>query len=596
MALDGITIAALTGEFSRLLTGGRISKIAMPEKDELLLTIKNQSQTYRLLISAGASLPLIYISPENKTSPQTAPSFCMLLRKYIGTARILSIRQSGLERIIIFELEHRNDMGDISTKRLVIELMGKYSNIIFTDERDTILDAIRHVPANVSSLREVLPGRRYFLPEELVKADPLTETYDGFCKRLSGSHCAVYKAIYTIYSGISPLISGEICFRAGVDSDKTPDCCDDGELNRLFDAFSSMMNIVKTGSYSPNMILNGDIPEEYAPVRITSLGSERYRTVPYDSMSMLLFDFCAKRDAVNRIRQKSSDLRRIVNTAHDRAVKKFSLQENQLKDCEKKDRYKVYGDLLNTYGYSLRGGEKSFTCMNYYDDNREVTIPLDETLSARDNAVRYYDRYAKLRRTQAALSEEILRTKADIEHLESISLSLDIASGEADLAQIRNELESFGYIKKHTMHQLSGKAGKKDLAKGGQSGRTPKSEPLHFVSSDGYDIYVGKNNYQNEEITFKMASGNDWWFHAKGVPGSHVIVRCGADAGSLPDRVFEEAAALAAYYSSVSDSAKVDVDYTQKKNLRRVSGGAPGFVIYHTNYSMSIAPGQLPVS
>ena len=590
MALDGITIAALTREFDETLTGGRISKIAMPEKDELLLTIKNNSQTYRLLISAGASLPLIYISPESKTSPQTAPSFCMLLRKYIGTAQILSICQSGLERIITFELEHRDEMGDISTKRLIVELMGKYSNIIFTDDCDTILDAIRHVPAHVSSLREVLPGRRYFLPQELVKADPLSETRESFCARLRTCPDTLYKALYMTYSGISPLISGEICHRADVDSDRTGEYCTEEELGQLFDAFSSLMDMVKRGDYSPNMILRGDTPEEYATIQITSLSSDRYHTISYDSMSRLLFDFCARRDAVNRIRQKSSDLRRVVTTAHERAVRKYALQEKQLKDCAKKDRYKIYGDLLSTYGYGLSGGERSFTCANYYDDNNEITIPLDETLSAHANAVRYYDKYAKLRRTEIAVSDEIQKTRNDIDHLESISVSLDIAASEADLAQIRSELVEYGYIKKH-----QGAHGGRASSSKGQA-RTAKSEPLHFVSSDGYDIYVGKNNYQNEEITFRMASGSDWWFHAKGVPGSHVIVRCGADAEHLPDRVFEEAAALAAYYSSVSASPKVDVDYTQKKNLRRVNGGAPGFVIYHTNYSMSIAPRQLPMS
>ena len=579
MALDGIVLAAMASELDGLLTGGRISKIAMPEKDEVLITVKNNANTYRLLISAGASLPLIYLTDENKPSPLSAPGFCMLLRKYIGAAKILKISQPGLERILCFDLEHRDELGDLSEKKLIVELMGKYSNIIFTDRDHMIIDAIKHVPSHVSSLREVLPGKPWYLPEELSRRDPLSESREDFIRTMRGSARNLYQTIYTSYSGISPLIAGELCFRAGVDGDRTAEYTSGEELERLSLAFEEIMEDVRQHRFSPCILFRRSEPREFSALHLQSFASEEYTERSYDSCSRMLQTYYAVRDDMTRMRQKSAELRKLTNTALERAVRKYALQEKQLRDSEDREKYKVYGDLLNTYGYSLQGGESSFVCKNYYDEDREITIPLDATKSARENAQRYYEKYAKMRRTAEALTGEILKTQADIDHLESIAASLDLASGEADLNQIRQELSDFGYIKKHGT---------------GKGGKTAKAQPLHFVSSDGFDIYVGKNNYQNEEITFRLASGNDWWFHAKGIPGSHVIVKSDRPGGELPDRTFEEAAALAAFYSSASGAEKVEVDYTQKKNLKRVAGAAPGFVIYHTNYSMSIRPSAAP--
>ena len=279
------------------------------------------------------------------------------------------------------------------------------------------------------------------------------------------------------------------------------------------------------------------------------------------------------RDTVTRIRQKSSDLRRIVQTALERNYKKYDLQQKQLKDTDKREKYRIYGELLNTYGYELKGGETSFQCLNYYT-GKEITIPLDPQLSATDNAKKHFNKYNKLKRTYEALVDLIQETKSEIEHLESISSALDIALAENDLIQIKEEMMEYGYIKKR---------------RAGDKKPNITSRPFHYLSSDGYHIYVGKNNYQNDELTFKIASGNDWWFHAKGIPGSHVIVKT-QDQKSLPDRLFEEAGALAAYYSKGRDNDKVEIDYIQRKNIKRVAGGAPGFVIYHTNYSLIAAP------
>lgn len=572
MAFDGIVMANLTAEMKDRLEGGKISKIAQPEKDELLFTVKNQKNTWKLLISASASLPLVYFTENNKQSPLTAPNFCMLLRKHIGNGRIMRISQPGLERILCMEVEHLDELGDRRTKKLMIEIMGKHSNIIFCNEDDMILDSIKHISAQVSSIREVLPGRKYFIPQTMDKKDPLTITEEEFISTIRHAAAPVQKSLYLNLTGISPIIGHELCHLASIDGDHSANELSETELLHLYRMFSFMMEDIKKGSFKPNIIYKNEEPVEFAAVPLTCYDGSDYEAKTFESISTLLETYYASKNAVTRIRQKSVDLRKIVQTALERNYKKYDLQEKQLKDTEKKDKYKVYGELLNTYGYELTGGEKKLTCLNYYA-NEEITIPLDDQLSARENAQKYFDKYNKLKRTFEAVTEQISETRQEIDHLESISAALDIALLEEDLIQIKEELMEYGYVK----HRRSGD-------------KKPKitSRPFHYISSDGFHMYVGKNNYQNEELTFKVASGNDWWFHAKGIPGSHVIVK--SEGKELPDRTFEEAGALAAYYSKGRDNDKVEVDYIQKKQIKKVAGAAPGFVIYHTNYSMVAEP------
>lgn len=573
MAFDGIVISNLTYELNTNLVGGRISKISMPEDNELIFTIKNNAKTYRLLVSASASLPLVYLTDVNKPAPKVAPAFLMLLRKYIGTAKINNIFQMGLERILCFELEHLNELGDLSHKRMYIEIMGKHSNIIFTDENNKIIDSIKRISANMSSLREVLPGREYFLPEELKKKDLLNTELEEFIEILKSKEYPLSKSIYMNFAGISPLIAEEIILRASLPSQAPSTSLGELEYTHLFHTIYNLLEDINTHNFTPNIIYKGEEAIEFSSINLYSYEGKEYKRESFDSVSKMLYDFYSSREAFVLNRQKSSDLRRIVNTALERASKKYDLQEKQLQDADKKDIYRVYGDLLNTYGYSLKGGESSFTTENFYDDNKEITIPLDKNKSAKENAKKYYDKYAKLSRTTKALSEEILKTKNDMEHLQSIQTALEVSSDDESLSQIRQELVDFGYIKKHSS------AKKQKIT----------SHPYHYISSDGYDIYVGKNNYQNEELTFKVATGNDWWFHAKGIPGSHVILKSNNEE-ELPDRAYEEAAALAAFYSKAKDADKVEVDYIQKKNIKKVAGSAPGFVIYHSNWSMVATP------
>ena len=573
MAFDGIVISNLTYELNTNLVGGRISKVSMPEDNELIFTIKNNAKTYRLLVSASASLPLVYLTDVNKPAPKVAPAFLMLLRKYIGTAKINNIFQMGLERILCFELEHLNELGDLSHKRMYIEIMGKHSNIIFTDENNKIIDSIKRISANMSSLREVLPGREYFLPEELKKKDLLNTKLEEFIEILKSKEYPLSKSIYMNFAGISPLIAEEIILRASLPSQAPSTSLGELEYTHLFHTIQNLLEDINNHNFTPNIIYKGEEAIEFSSINLYSYEGKEYKKESFDSVSKMLYDFYSSREAFVLNRQKSSDLRRIVNTALERASKKYDLQEKQLQDADKKDIYRVYGDLLNTYGYSLKGGESSFTTENFYDNNKEITIPLDKNKSAKENAKKYYDKYAKLSRTTKALSEEILKTKNDMEHLQSIQTALEVSSDDESLSQIRQELVDFGYIKKHSS------AKKQKIT----------SHPYHYISSDGYDIYVGKNNYQNEELTFKVATGNDWWFHAKGIPGSHVILKSNNEE-ELPDRAYEEAAALAAFYSKAKDADKVEVDYIQKKNIKKVAGAAPGFVIYHSNWSMVATP------
>lgn len=573
MAFDGITIAAVVKELRDTLIGGRIYKIAQPENDELLLTIKTaEGGQRRLLISAGASLPLIYLTEKNKPSPMTAPGFCMLLRKHLQNGRITDITQPGLERIIHLHIEHLNEMGDLCHKRLIVEIMGKHSNLIFVNEEDSIIDSIKHISGMVSSVREVLPGRIYFIPHTQEKQNPLSLDVESFRFTMYGKNMPAYKALYSSYTGISPMIAHEICYRAGMDGDFSTSYFEeapDGEekLKLLYKSFSDMMEQIKNGIFSPAIVYENGVPVEYAPLPLSMYEADS--TKNYASISELLEQFYAEKNTITRIRQKSSDLRRIVQTALERNVKKYDLQLRQMKDTEKKDKYRIYGELLNTYGYDIAPGAKSLEALNYYT-NEMITIPLDPLLTASENAKKYFDKYSKLKRTYEALSQLTTQVKEEIDHLESIQAALDIALLEEDLAQIKEELIVSGYIHR----------------KGGSKKIKFTSKPFHYISSDGFHIYVGKNNYQNDELTFKFATGNDWWFHAKGIPGSHVVVK--SEGASLPDSTFEDAARLAAYYSKARSQDKVEIDYTEKKNVKKPSGGKPGFVVYYTNYSMMI--------
>lgn len=569
MALDGICVASLVKELNDKLIGGRIYKIAQPEADELLLTIKNGGTQHRLLLSASASLPLAYLTEQNKPSPMTAPNFCMLLRKHIQNGRILAITQPDLERIIHFEIEHLDELGDLCRKTLTIELMGKHSNIIFTNQEQMILDSIKHVSGLVSSVREVLPGRSYFIPRTQDKHSFLNASGSEISAILSAAPQPVFKAIYQSFTGISPIMAQEICHRAGIDGDMPTAALSQADMTALTDAAVQMAGDILAGAFQPVIAYVNGEPKEFGVFPYTIFPAKDQKQ--FDSVSTLLQEYYAEKNALTRIRQKSADLRKIVQTALERNVKKYDLQLQQMKDTEKKDKFRLYGELITTYGYGVAAGSKSFEALNYYT-NEMVTVPLDSTIPVMDNAKKYFDKYAKLKRTYEALSTLTEEVKSEITHLESISTALDMAMKEEDLTEIKEELMETGYIRRHGAGQKKAKI---------------TSKPYHFVSNDGYDIYVGKNNLQNDYLTFQLATGNDWWFHAKGVPGSHVLVRTNGET-DMPDSTFEEAGRLAAHFSKNRGQDKVEIDYIQKKHVKKPASAKPGFVVYYTNYSLII--------
>ena len=577
MAFDGITTAALTAELNKRLAGGRISKIAQPENDELQITVNTAEGNLKLLLSADPSLPLVYITEQSKKSPLNAPNFCMVLRKRIQGGRIISVTQPGLERAIRIDAEHLDEMGDVKRVSLVTEIMGKHSNIILTEDdggTERIVDSIKHVSAVVSSVREVLPGREYFIPNTQDKSDLLSSSEEQIRDIIGKYPGPVFKGIYTSFTGLSPLAAHELAFRAGVDGDASVSSLSDDEMQRLELQLTALTDMIKKGDFSPCIAYVNDKPEEYEAFRLTMYGGSDDRIVDIPSISEVLERFYGEKQQFVRMNQRSSDLKRVVRTLIERDSHTLDEQLQQLKKTEGRDKYRIWGELLNAFGYSAQPGDKQITVDNYYTNEKE-TIPLDPTISAQENAVKYFDRYTKLKRTAEALAVQTENVKERLEHLESVLASIGIAESEEDLAWIRRELSEAGYIREH---YVKGKPVKL------------KGEPYHYISSDGYDIYVGRNNIQNDQLTFKFAVGADWWFHAKKIPGSHVVLKVKEAGEELPDRAFEEAAALAAYYSAGREQSKVDIDYVMKKEVKKPSGAKPGFVVYYTNYSMTIAP------
>ena len=571
MAFDGVVIADIVNDMKTRLVGGRIYKIYQPETDEINLVVKNLKTTFRLMLNASATLPLVYFLEENKVNPAQAPNFCMLLRKHIGNARIVSVSQPGLERIIMIELEHLDEMGDLCRKKLIIELMGKYSNIIFVNDKDVIIDSIKRIGAHISSVREVLPGYDYVLPPN-EKYDPMSLTKEVFCQGILGKPISIEKALYSSITGFSKLVADEICYEAGVDGDFSTDSLADVNKEALWNVFSEVRRRIEEGNYSPVIVYKQEEPIAFSAIPLRMYDDMTVQS--FDDISELLREYYAKKDTYSRMHQKSTDLRKVLASAVERTSKKYDIQRKQLKDTDKRDKFRIYGELLQTYGYEVAEGDTKITVINYYD-GKELTIPLDPTLTAVENANRYFNKYNKLKRTYEASLKLVEESKQTLEQLLTLQHSMEMATTEADLAEIREEMVLAGLMKAKPMKRSGVKK--------------EESRPLHYISSDGFHMYVGKNNLQNDRLTFKFANAKDLWFHAKQMPGSHVIVKL-EGAEDVPDATYEEAARLAAYYSSGKTSPKVEIDYTRRGNLKKPPQANPGYVIYHTNYSMVALP------
>ncbi|MDO4764453.1 MAG: NFACT RNA binding domain-containing protein [Eubacteriales bacterium] len=580
MALDGIVLKYMVQELKDCLIGSQILKINQPEKEELSLILRQNRQQYRLLLSADAGMPRLYLTEEVKENPTTPSAYVMLLRKYLQNGKIVDISQPGTERIINFHVSHYNEMGDLSEKRLVIEIMGRHSNIILIDENDKILESIKRIGANISSVREVYPGKTYVLPPAQDKVSPPeVKSFEEYRQILSlaGGNSLLDK-IMKSFTGISPLLADWLCQSAGFDGSLLFETLNESDVQRLYHSFEKLKTEVETNSGKAYVILNKD--NQYQDFHTCLCLRPQGNFKEFNTLSELLDSFYVTKSKQSRMHQRSADLRKLLQNLLERCAKKLDLQEQQLKDTKNMEKFQLKGELLMAYQYQLPEKAEKVKVFNYYS-NEEQELHLDPTKTIQENAKLCFEKYNKKKRTQIAVTEQLEKTKQELAHLQSISYNVESAESFEDFQIIRKELQDSGYIKKSAVKATPGKKPPKKM-------KITALPPYHYVSEEGFHFYVGRNNEQNEELALRFANNNDWWFHVKGIPGSHVIVKLTGT--ELSDKGFEQAAALAAYYSKGREQKKVEVDYTKVKELNKPNGSPLGYVIYHQNYSMVIHP------
>lgn len=576
MSLDGIVTRAIIQELNNTLLGGRIDKIYQHERDEILINVYNKGKNNRLLISASSNNPRIHLTNYGKTNPSSPPMFCMLLRKHLSGGIILNIEQLYLDRVIFIDISSLDELGQPSEKRLVIEIMGKYSNIILIDKASTkIIDSIKRVTLDMSRVRQVLPGIKYEYPQLNNKINPLVLDKYGFNKLLDEDreNKQIFKFFYTNYIGLSPLIGREICFLSNVDIDRPIGSLSLEEKNSLYNSLEAIVNNIKNNQFNPLLIKNnykGNYICFYA-LDINQFGNENKRFL--SSISEVLDNYYLKNDTMDRVLQKSQSIRKSVQTKLERSLNKLSKQKQELLDSQDRDKYKIYADLISSNLYRINRGSSEVYLENFYSENMEkIIVPLDKRYSPADNAQRYYKRYSKLKNANLLLLEQIPETEEEIEYLENVLNSIDHCTEVVELDEIKEELVKEGYIK--------GNIKKKKKEK--------QSKPHHYISSDGFHIYVGKNNKQNDFLTLRFAQKEDLWFHVQKMPGSHVILK--TQNKEIPQNTLKEASILAAYYSKGKQSTNVAVDYTEKKNVKKPKNARTGMVIYEDFNTIFVTP------
>lgn len=580
MPFDGITVKSLVCELQSTILDGKIEKIYQPEKDELNIIIRNNKTNYRLVISASSMYPKIHLTETAKNNPITAPAFCMLLRKHLTNSRIISISQPSLERIVELKFNCIDEMGYSVEKSLIVEIMGRHSNIIFIDsESSVIIDSIKRVDNDMSSVRIIMPGFKYVYPPSADKKDPLTISKEGFLSSIKSESGSIkaHKFLVKAFYGISPVIAQEICLRAGIDADYDIKELDANSTDALFREFDILIRRIKSNNFSPNIIKDRSKNIDFSPLILNIYNG--YECIETNSISNAIEEFYYQKDLQDRINQKTGDLSRLLKTRLERCEKKLGILESELAEAKNSEYYRLCGDIIMSNLYRLQKGQDKAILPNIYSfEGEDIEIKLDPKLSPSDNAQKYYKQYNKSKAAKNIIAEQIEQVIDEIAYLESIQDSLSKSQNETEINEIRQELIQEGYIKS-----------KKDNKKSAKSSQKP-SKPMHFISSSGFDIYVGKNNTQNDYLTLKLASANDMWFHAKDIPGSHVIIKT---EGREPDnKTLIEAANLAAYYSKGKMSSNVPVDYTQRKNVKKPSGAKPGKVIYERYKTMYITPDE----
>lgn len=579
MAFDGLVVRALALELNEKLNNARLDKVYQPEADELLLTFHGPNGNYKLTLSANASIPRVAIAEDTKENPMVAPMFCMLLRKHLTAAHVLSVTQPRLERMLVFALETRNELGDKVQKNLMVEIMGRHSNIILADENGRTIDAIKRIDFSVSSKRQILPGLPYELPPSQDKIDPLTCTMEEALAALN-AHCdeRADKAVLSAFLGISPLVAREIVFCALGETDHAEALTYARQLD-IVTAMGQLLRPLREGHAEPCYLTDNETGKlmEFSAVPITQYGTGA--TLHHeDSMGLLISRFYRERDKKEQMARRSAHLLKLVANHIERCAKKLALQEAELADTDKREEWRQFGELITANLYQIEKGAEHIRVQNYFDEDLPmVVIPLDSTLSPAANAQRYFKKYTKAKTAAEELLKQMELAHAELLYLESVEEALARAESAAALAQIADELAEEGYIRR---------------PKEAKKKKDAPASPLRLTTTDGFSLLLGKNNRQNDYLTCRLAQNKDLWFHTKNIPGSHVVLKFEQDR-PFTDEAILEAAACAAYFSKARESAQVPVDYTEIKNVKKPAGAKPGFVIYTTNQTVYVTPKEI---
>jgi predicted ribosome quality control (RQC) complex YloA/Tae2 family protein len=583
MSYDGIVVRAVVNELREKLLGGRVDKIYQQEKDELLIQIYSKGNNYRLLVSASSNFPRLYLTSKSKKNPEAPPMFCMLLRKHLIGGNILNIEQSGMDRVIIFTISGTDDLGHPLNRNLIVEIMGKHSNIILTEDKTSkIVDSIKRIPIDVSRVRQVLPGLQYHLLISNDKFSPLNVDFISFKTLIDSSakNVQVNKFIYQNFIGLSPLIGKAISQNSNIEPDRTLASLSDVDIVCLYNEFASTMSSVYENRFSPIIAINeetGEI-EGFHALPLPYFGTKGI--IHHSSVSGMLDEVYSSKDSYDRVSQKSSSIKKIVHSKLDRALNKLSKLKEEMMESMDRDKYKVYADLIQSNLNRIAKGSHEIELENYYDPNLSgLLVPLDEKLGGAENAQKYYKKYSKLKTASILLAKQIKETQEEISYLENVLVSLENSTEVFELDEIKTELASEGYIA--------------PLNKRGKKIKEKPSNPHNYISSDGVSIYVGRNNRQNEYLTMKIAKKDDMWLHAKGIPGSHVIIK--TDGKVIPPNTLEEAAKLAAWYSKSRNSSNIEVDYTLRKNVKKPGNSKPGFVYYDGQQTLIVTPTAMEI-
>ena len=577
MALDGLVIHSIVDELHKKLLGGKIDKVYQPENDEVVLHIRNNKENFKLVLSCSASNPRVYLASDyKKENPINAPMFCMLFRKYIQGGNIVNVSQVDFERIIKISVESFDELKEKTTKDIIIEIMGRHSNIILThSSNNKIIDSAKRIPPSVSRVRQILPGQTYVLPPKQDKLNPINEiSLNTFVDTLSSFDGPIFKAIYSKFLGISSVIAKEICFRANIDENLLVSEISSDDISKIYREFHNLFKYIKDNVYNPCMVIDTSIDKvlDFSCINLSLFSN--LSIINDDSISKILENYYATKDIKDRIHQRSSDLRKSISIKLDRLYNKLNKQEKELIESENADIYKIKGELITSYIYMIEKGMESVEVANFYDpEYKNIKISLNTNFTPSENAQKYFKKYNKLKTAKKEITSQMEITKEEIDYLENIMLSIENCENLAELMDIREELGKVGYLRSKNNSKKETKL---------------TTKPHEFVSSNGFKILVGKNNKQNDHLTLKVASNEDIWMHTKNIPGSHVIIK--TEGKEVPDETIFEGAMLAAFFSKSKMSSQVPVDYTKKKNVKKPNGAKPGMVIYDTNNTIYVTP------